>query len=33
MITGNPLSRLISRLRKAIPSIPGILMSETTTPG
>jgi len=33
MITGRPESMPINRFRKAIPSIPGILMSLTTTPG
>ena len=33
MMTGNALSTLIRRLRNCIPSMPGILMSLTTTPG
>ncbi len=33
MITGRAESVLISRLRKVMPSIPGILMSEITIPG
>ncbi len=33
MITGRPESTLISRFRNCIPSMPGIFMSDTTTPG
>ena len=32
-ITGRPESSPIRRLRKAIPSMPGIRISETTMPG
>ncbi len=32
MMTGRPLSWLISRFSNAMPSMPGILMSLTTTP-
>ena len=33
MMTGSPESSPINRLRNAIPSMPGMRMSETTTPG
>jgi len=33
MMTGRALSMLISRFRSVMPSMPGILMSQTTRPG